>query len=844
MLTRRDRFRLLVLLTGLGLAFGAIPARAAEAGTVPAEPLFSRHVVPLFSRLGCNAGACHGAVKGQNGFRLTLFGADPELDHARLLREFSGRRVNLLDPDASLLLLKATGRVTHQGGARLAAGSPEYRIVRNWIASGARLDEVPRSRVARLVVTPANQTVQQGESYPLNVEATFADGSVEDVTALCRFEAVNKEMARIDAAGRVVAVGIGDTALVARYRSEPAVAVLVSPRPGTEPFPAVQSVNFIDRHVVDKLRRLNIRPSDLCDDATFLRRVFLDVTGTLPTPREVRAFLANQSADKRAKKIDELLASPGYAALWATRFCDILRPSGFDGKFAFTEAAETRRFYEWLRARFLENTPYDQLAERILLATSRDGRPEADWVREVQAMLEENTAKTADLKAYADRKTLDLYWQRTNATGVKGALQVAHSFLGLRLECAQCHRHPHDVWQQDDLLSFANFFMRVSTPAGGGSSAAMVKESDGLAREAKALKEQAGKVAEKAKDKSLPKEEAAKLTAEVKALNDRAKAMEDAGKRIKGTEIHGSAKGTFANVTSTLGKQESREFRLLGTQTAVPVPADAEPRALVMAWLRDADNPFFARAMVNRVWAHYLGRGIIDPPDQLSPLNPASHPELLTELADDFTKHQFDLKHLHRTILNSRTYQQSAQTNASNRGDTANYASFYLRRLPAEVLIDALNHATGGSETFPPELHLPPGARALEVAGGTGNERSRASLQYAFQIFGRPSRNPDVQCDCERDTKPTIVQTLFLANHPAVQQKIAAPQGRVAQIVKEITADEHRIEEVYLWTLSRLPTAEEMDACMSYLKEAPSPERGLQDVLWGLLNTREFLLNH
>jgi hypothetical protein len=840
MRTHRGCFRLLVFLAGLRVAIGASPAWA----EVPAAPLFSRHVVPLFSRLGCNAGACHGAVKGQNGFRLTLFGADAELDHARLLREFSGRRVNLLDPDTSLLLLKATGRVAHQGGVRLALGSSEYQIVRNWIASGARLDDVARSRVIRLAVTPAQQTVKQGESYPLKVEAAFADGSVEEVTALSRFEAVNKELARIDDAGRVEAVGVGDTALVARYRSEPGVALLVSPRPGTEPFPTVQPVNFIDRHVLDKLRRLNIHPTDLCDEATFLRRVSLDVTGTLPTPREVRAFLADPSADKRQKKIDELLASPNYAALWATRFCDILRPSGFDGKVGFTEAAETRRYYEWLRARFLDNTPYDQLAERILLATSRDGRPEAEWVREVQAMLAENAARTPELTAYTDRKSLDLYWQRTNATGVKGALQVAHSFLGLRLECAQCHRHPHDVWQQDDLLSFANFFMRVSTPAGGGSSAAMVKEADGLAREAKTLKEQASKLAEKAKDKSLAKEEAAKLTAEVKALNDRAKAMDDAGKRIKGTEIHGSARGGFASVTSTLGKQESRAFRLLGTQTAVPVAADQDPRALVMAWLRQADNPFFARAMVNRLWAHYLGRGIIDPPDQLSPLNPASHPELLTELADDFVQHQYDLKHLHRTILNSRTYQQSAQTNASNRVDTSNYASFYLRRLPAEVLVDALNHATGGSETYPPELHLPAGARALEVAGGTGTARSPASLHYAFQIFGRPSRNPDMQCDCERDTKPTIVQTLFLANHPAVQQKIAAPQGRVAQIVKEIIEEEQRVEEVYLWTLSRLPTAEERQTCVQYVKDSPSPERGLQDVLWGLLNTREFLLNH
>lgn len=811
---------------------------------VPAESLFSRHVVPLFSRLGCNAGACHGAVKGQNGFRLSLFGADPAGDHDRLLREAGGRRLSPIDPAKSLLLLKATAEVAHPGGKRMDRGSAEYLALHHWIAAGARLDPLDRSRVVRLTMTPAQQTVKRGERYTLRVEAAFADGSTEDVTALCSFEAANKEMARIEPSGQVQALGVGDTALIARYRAEPVVALLVVPRDGTEPFPEVAPVNFIDRHVLDKLRRLNIHPSELCDDATFLRRVSLDVTGLPPTPDEIRTFLADKRPDRRQKKIEELLDRPGYAALWATKFCDLLRPSGFDGRVGFTEAAETRRFYEWLRARFQENVSYDRLAERILLATSREGRSEQEWVREVQMLMEENTAKTSDLKAYAGRRTLDLYWQRTNATGVKGTLQVAHAFLGLRLECAQCHRHPHDIWQQDDLLSFANFFMQVSNPAAGGSSPAVAREADRLTGEAKGMKDEAKKLGDKAKDKSLTKEEIAKLQADAKALNDKALSLEAMGKRLKATEIHGGGKPLFASVTSTLGKQESRQFRMLGDAKPQSIPTDKDPREVVMSWLRQADNPFFARAMVNRVWAHYFGRGIIEPADQLSPLNPASHPELLTELAADFIKSGYDLKHLHRTILQSRTYQQSARTNATNRTDTTNYASFYLRRLPAEVLVDALNQATAGSETYPPELYLPVGVRALEVAGGTGSERARASVQYAFQIFGRPPRNPDVQCDCERDTKPTIVQTLYLANHPAVQQKIASPQGRVAQMLKDIAEDEKRIEELFLWTLSRLPTEEERQACGKYVKESTSSQRGLEDVLWSLLNTREFLLNH
>src|SRR5262245_60996867 len=392
MLSHRCSVRLL-LLSACGLIGAASPLRADESATVPAVPLFSRHVVPLFSRLGCNAGSCHGAVKGQNGFRLSLFGAEPAGDHQRLLRDAGGRRLNRNDPDNSLLLLKATGQAAHQGGYRMAKGSAEYRIVRDWIAAGALLDATEKSQVTRLTIAPAEKTVKQGERYPLRVTAAFADGRSEDVTALCTFEPVNKELARIDASGQVTALGVGDTALLARYRSEPVVALLAVPHEGKEAFPKVAPVNFIDRHVLDKLRRLNVHPSDLCDDVTFLRRVSLDVIGLPPTPKEIRDFLADKRADKRTRKIDKLLDHPGYSSTWATRFCDILRPSGFDPRHGFTEAAETRRFYEWVRARMKENTPYDKLAERILLATSRDGRAEQEWVEEVQSLLAENASK-------------------------------------------------------------------------------------------------------------------------------------------------------------------------------------------------------------------------------------------------------------------------------------------------------------------------------------------------------------------------------------------------------------------------------------------------------------------
>lgn len=830
------------LMLGCLLASSMVWTPRAHGDELPAQAQFSRHIVPLLSKLGCNAGACHGAVKGQNGFRLTLFGIDPALDHGRLVREFNGRRLNFNNPDESLFLLKATGQIPHQGGKRLDASSNEYRLLRDWIAAGAPLDRPEASASPRLTLTPGSNTFKPGESVRFQVQATFPDNKTEDVTPFCTFEVRDSTVAQVDTKGNVKALGIGDTILLARYRGDPVMSQLLVPGAPKGDFPAVKEHNFIDRHVLARLRQLNIHPAELCDDTTFLRRVCLDVTGALPTPDEVRAFQADTSPDRRARKIEELLNRPGYSALWATKFADILRPANFDTKSGLNENASARRAYEWLRARMKENTPYDQLVERILLATSLEGRPAETWVQEVQSLIAEDADKKAALPAYAQRKTLDLYWQRPGALGVKGTLQVAHAFLGLRMECAQCHRHPHDVWQQDDLLSFANFFMPIGNT--GAASPEIAKQIDTLTAQSKMLREHTKKLTEKSKDKSLTKEEAAKLKDELKTVNDRAKALDDTAKRLKGTEVRIAAKASFASVTSPLGSQKSETFRLLGTRETIKVASGEDPRGVVMAWLRKPDNPYFARAMVNRVWAHYFGRGIIDPPDHLSPFNPPTHPELLAELSADFVKSGYDLKHLHRRILNSRTYQQSAKTNPTSKHDVANYASFYLRRLPAEVLVDAVNHATGGKETYPPELFVPADALALEVAGSTGGEQKKATLHYAFHIFGRPLRSAEAQCDCERDATVTVVQALFLANHPTIQAKIAHPEGRAARIAKAHTEPKKAIEEVYLWTLSRAPTAEEIQSCTDYLKGSPTHQRGLEDILWSLLNTREFQLNH
>jgi hypothetical protein len=522
-----------------------------------------------------------------------------------------------------------------------------------------------------------------------------------------------------------------------------------------------------------------------------------------------------------------------------------------------SQEQDAPRFQQWVRARLEENVPYDQFAERILTATSREGRSLEDWAKGVMAVNEGYSTPRADLALYSQRKTLDLYWQRRASGGVPGALQVAHSFLGLRLECAQCHRHPHDVWQQDDLLSFANFFMHVRQAGFQGDNdkkfpdvADYVKKLDAeakkLADQVKKLRESRAKQleAEARKTKSQAAQEALKkFQQEVGSLDRRSKLLPEIGRRLLHAEVRHlpPAKGTLAKVTSPLGTQESHKFRLLGEPREIVVPKDQDPRALVVTWMRRPDNPFFARAIVNRVWAHYFGRGIVDPPDNLSPFNPPSHPELLDELCREFVNHGYDLKWLHRTILSSHTYQQSSQPTAANATDRANHAYFYYRRLPAEVLIDALSQVTGVAEDMDMKYyHWLPGWKAVEIPYPSRN----AFVTFMLEQFGRPERNSAAQCDCERDSSASVLQVLSLANHPRIRQKIADDKGRVARILKDYPSDERRIEEVFLWTLSRPPGEAERLACLKYVRQSASAAEGLRGVMWSLLNTREFLLQH
>jgi hypothetical protein len=825
-----------------------LQAAAPPAQNQPATPLFSRHVVPILSRLGCNAGgACHGTVKGQNGFRLSLFGGQPAVDHARLTREFTARRIDFHQPDRSLLLLKATGQVPHGGGKRTEVGSRDYQVLRRWIAAGGPLDDLAPARVTRLVVTPAEQVLPVGASGRFQVRATYTDGTSADVTELCRHEMRDEEIAAIDGSGTVRTRRVGNTVAIIRYGAEPVLAsLLVVPGEGAKSFPEVAPHNFIDAHILARLKALDVPPVPLCDDATFLRRLHLDVTGSLPPGEEVRAFLADRSLDRRNKKIEEVLAKPGYAEIWAAQFSDLIKPveRGNEGSNNLVGGQVLRiRFYEWLRARLQENVPYDQLVERIFVSSSLEGRPVPPWLAEFAALRDEVNRKKAPplgeplLSVYNQRRTLDLYWERDGATGVSGAMQFAHAFLGLRLQCAQCHRHPYDVWQQDDLLSFANFFTAMNTAPG------QRRNSPEVQAHANALKVELNALTEEIK--KLSKSPVPADKARVVQLQARIAAAQ-APLAAEVAPLTSGAIGAVS-VKSPLGTQESRVARLLGEKTITELKDGMDRRKLVIDWLRRPDNPFFARAIVNRVWAHYLGSGLVDPPDNLSPLNPPSHPGLLDELAQEFIRSGYDLKWLHRTILRSRTYQQSHQSQAAAGRDRHHYARFQLRRLPGEVILDVLNQATGAREKYPSGWMFREGERAVLAAGVMVDVYNFYNINDPFRylVFGRQLRRANVQCDCEQGNDVALPQLLFLANHEEVRRKISADDGRAAQLARDDHLDNRqRLEELFLGALGRLPSATEMNAGLEHLRTSTTLRQGLEEVLWSLVNTREFQLNY
>jgi hypothetical protein len=799
---RTVRFRIALALAAVLLSYAALSPRSSTAsvdlpGNAKLDTVdFERHVMGLFGRMGCNGGNCHGSFQGRGGFQLSLFGFDPEKDYFALTRSSLGRRINPADPDSSLLLLKATGRVSHGGGVLFGRDSWQYKTIRQWIADGAVWHK-GSGDVAKITVTPSELAFgKAGQVQQLKVTARFGSGEDADITSFCDFRSNDDSVADANNLGQARSLKAGSTAIVVTYRGNvvPVRVMVPMELPAGFVYPQVPEVNFIDHQVFARLKLLNMVPSDLAPDTEWLRRVYVDTIGSLPTPEEIRKFVANKDPDKRAKLIEELLANPLHAALWATKFCDITGNETLALENPpQLKAKRSQLWHDWFRKRIAENMPYDQIVEGVLCATSREDMSPEDWLDQTKE-IDDALAKGYD-NPYANRKTLDLFWRRLQPVPTEiWAEKTAAAFLGVRLECAQCHKHPFDRWSQVEYRAYANLFAQVAI--GSSPEAKKVIDTENAERK-KNLK--------KGNNQLL-------LVRELFVGNpNKLYTHPDTGKAL---------------MPKALGGPE------------IQLEKGKDARVALFNWMRAPDNPFFARSFVNRIWAHYFGIGIVHPVDDFSLANPASNDKLLSALAKEFIDSGFDIRALERKILHSRTYQLTSKTNKTNKLDKLNYAHSYVRPMMAEVMVDVINSAAGVPEKFGPEVR--PGSKAVEV--GASVLIQSPNITYAFRIFGRPPRS--AACDCERAMEPALPQTLYLMTDKALLDKLKAPDGRVAALLKTAMSDDEMLDELFLATLSRYPSANDRKVFQTARKNAKDRVAAFNDTMWALINLPEFRLQH
>lgn len=698
---------------------------------------FERDIVPILTRQGCNTGACHGKARGQNGFALSLLAFDYDFDYHSITQEGRGRRVFPAAPAQSLLLRKATGELPHGGGKRLKKESDAYQQLVQWIASGSPRTPATAPKLLRISVSPAEKSLIPGGRQPLTVTAHYSDGSTDDVTAMTTYQSNDSTYAGVNEQGVVLAGTLpGEAAIMARYQNLFAVSNVLIPlpsKPDASLYARLPRYNFIDGLVWDKLQQLNITPAEQAGDATFLRRVSLDLIGRLPTPDESRAFLHDQRTDKRSRLIDSLLARPEYVDHWANKWADLIRPNPYR-----VGIKATMNLDAWLRDAFRRNQPYDQMIRELVTAQGSSFRDGA-------------------VVMFRDRREPD-----------EITTMVSQLFLGVRLDCARCHHHPFEVWSQQDFYSFAAFFGRVgfkgagiSTPISGGEEIVFTKPSG---------------------------------------------------------QVKHPITGKVLEPTPLLGKP-------------IKIPTEQDPRVVLAQWMTGPDNPYFARVMVNRVWADLMGRGIVEPVDDIRATNPPSNAKLLDALAEDFRKNGYDIKKLLRTITSSYVYSLSSVPQPESVGDSRNYSRHYRQRIRAEVLLDAYSDITGVPEQFDA---MPAGSRAMQLW--------TARVPSTFlDSFSRPDPNQDPPCERTNDT--SVVQALHLMNAKNLQRKISSDEGRLAQLSKSKLSPAALIEELYLSAYCRLPTTTERQTLLKRFDDPKKPRKQiLEDILWALLNTPEFVL--
>jgi hypothetical protein len=704
---------------------------------------FPNQVVPIFTKLGCNGGGCHGKASGQNGFRLSLLGFEPELDFTTLVKESRGRRLFPASPENSLLLLKATGTIAHAGGKRMDVGSDEYNVIRRWIAAGMPYGRPTDPVVAKISVIPPHRVMARQGKQQFAVLAHYSDGSVEDITRRAQYESNDTEIATVEPSGVVHTQSLsGEAAVMARYQGQVTVFRATVPLGIATPAYQFPHQTLVDGLTQKKWQQLGLVPSELCTDEQFIRRVSLDITGTLPIPAEVAAFIANKDAKKRERLVDALLERPEYAYFFANKWADILhvkrkqQPNAAEGTFAF---------HHWIRSWIAEDQPYDQFAREILTATGDEVKnPPTVWYKEIT-----NPEQFVD--------------------------DTAQVFLGMRLACAQCHHHPYEKWSQDDYWGLAAFIGKL-----GRKNVPLVTPN--------------------------PSQGEQKLV----VFN----------RPTGGNNVRNKRTGQPAP---------------LKPLDAPPMgETNEDPREKLVEWMVAPANPFFARAVANRYWAHFFGRGLVDPLDDMRVTNPPSNAELLDALAKDFVDHKHSLKHLVRTICNSRTYQLSASPNEFNKQDKQAYSRFYPRRMSAEVLFDAVCQVTDSPANFggiPQDRHAP--RRAIMLP-----DESFAS--YFLDVFGRPQRMS--ACECERVSEANLAQALHLLNSDEVQGRLNRAGGRADVLAKDARPDAEKVAELFLWALGHPPSADQLKLAVAHITQnAANKKLAYENILWALINTKEFV---
>lgn len=694
---------------------------------------FVADIVPILSRHGCNSGGCHGKAGGQNGFQLSLFGFDNDFDYDAIAKEGRGRRIFATSTTQSMLLAKATGQSPHGGGARFDLDDEPGQLLRRWIELGVLASSNDSPRVVKLVVTPSERVLQRDGQQQLAVTAEYSDGSRRDVTRQSEFSSNLDPVAGVNEDGFVTATGqSGEAAIMARYVGH--VAVFQAIVPHGKSLESIQNFvpnNYVDELAASKWRKLGLQPSPASDDATFLRRVTVDLCGRLPTVEETVTFLDDKSGSKRRLAIDRLLDSPDYPAYFAMRWGAILRNSRLAGADQASYA-----FHNWIKDMIARNRPYDEFVRGVVAAAG-------EW---------------------QDAPAINWYWQTRDDQLHSVTADTAQVFLGIRLQCARCHHHPYERWGQEDYFGLAGFFTRLGRKSFG-----------------------------------------------------------------QPPPYFASSKVTTGEKNPLTGKTPEPKF--LDGEYATFTPED-DPRHALVDWMAGPDNPFFARVLVNRLWGHFMGRGLVDEVDDMRESNPPSNPELLNALAKDFIDHKFDVRHIVKTLVNSRVYQLSSAPTDHNKDDRQNFARFYARRLIAEVLLDAVDQTTGTKTRFG---NIADSARAVDLPHeGFGS--------YFLDTFDRPKRVSG--CECERSSGATLAQVLLLANSDELENKLADGNGRIAKLAASDKPITDRINELYLSAFTRHPHDRELETTVKYVESQDDKRKALEDVLWTIVNSKEFLFNH